>query len=134
MLLGMISVHGNVLSLKETQNVVEDALNSVKRVPEIKIPCLSANSTEEMMNATMRTRAHLSADKTQPEMNARGTRTSRDVTESQLGCVQNVKQPPAEENVPMNAIRTMDLDHAAQPAPTFASSLQRKRKLIRIPQ
>ena len=134
MLLGMTSVQGNVHSLKETQNVVEDALNSVNRVPEIKRPCLSADNSEGILNATTRTRAHLSADKTQPEMNARGTRTFRVVTESQLGCVQNVKQPPGGENVPMSAIRTMGLDHAAQPAPTFANSLQGKRKLTRTPQ
>lgn len=86
MLLGMTSAQENVLSMKETQSVVEAALNSVKRVPRIRRPCQSADNTEGMLSATMRTPAHLSADEnqeeTQPEMNARGTRTFRDVMSS----------------------------------------------------
>ena len=48
--------------------------------------------------------------------------------------MKNVYQPSGGENVPMNATKNMVLERAAQPAPTFASSLQRKKKLTRMPQ
>ena len=129
----MTSAQGSVLSMKETQSVVEDAVSSVKKVLEIKRPSLSVDSTEGILNAIMKTHAHLSADETQPEMNARGTKTFPDVMCSQWNVSRNVKQPLVGENVQMNVTRITVLEHAAQPAPPFASSLQGKSKHTRTP-